>query len=101
MKKFFIFFFSFLLFTNISVSIVEAHVLVYDHDIGAIMHIDPDDAPVAKEQSAFFFEFKDTKNKFDPVNCDCTFTISENGTEIYSQPLFQNSPKPSLSNASV
>jgi hypothetical protein len=89
------------LLTSISIPIVEAHVLVYDRDIGAVMHIDPDDAPVAKEQSAFFFEFKDTQNKFDPVNCDCTFSISENGTEIYSQPLFQNSTKPTLNNAGV
>lgn len=101
MKKILIFFLSFLLLTSIGVPLAEAHVLVYDRDIGAVMHIDPDDAPVTKEQSAFFFEFKDTQNKFDPANCDCTFSISESGAEIYAQPLFQNNTKPSLNNASV
>lgn len=80
---------------------VSAHVLKIDGNIGATLHIDPDDDPIAGEQSGFFFEFKDKQNAFTPVGCDCTFSISESGKEIYSQPLFQNNSQPSLDNASV
>jgi hypothetical protein len=101
MKKIFSFLLLFLTITSIVTPLAQAHVLVVDKNIGAVMHVDPDDAPVAREQSSFFFEFKDTQNKFDPKNCNCTFSIIENGKMIYTQPLFQNSDKPSLSNASV
>ena len=80
---------------------VYAHVLQTDGSIGAIMHVDPDDEPIVNQQSAFFFEFKDLQNKFEPKNCDCNFYISENNQLIYSQPLFQNNSSPSLENASV
>lgn len=91
------FFCNLLLFT----STVEAHVLVRDKNIGAVLHIDPDDDPIAGQQSGFFFEFKDTTNKFRPENCDCNFIVSENGQTVYSQPLFQNNDKPTLTNASI
>jgi hypothetical protein len=100
MKKMF-FFFTLLLLTIFFSHPVEAHFLIVDHTIGAILHIDPNDEPVAGEQASFFFEFKDKQNKFRPQNCDCTFSISENGKEIFSQPLFQNNQNPSLSNASI
>jgi len=83
------------------VKTVDAHVLKIDNHIGAILHVDPDDDPIAGQQSAFFFEFKDTQNKFTPAACDCTFFVIENGKDIYSQPLFQNNNNPSLENASV
>ncbi len=79
---------------------VDAHILRTDGSIGAVLHIDPEDDPIAKEQSYFFFEFKDKKNKLAPDNCDCTASILEDGKEIYSQPLYQNNQNPSLSNAS-
>jgi hypothetical protein len=79
----------------------SAHFLATDKNIGAVLHVDPNDEPIAGSQASFFFEFKDKENKFDPQSCDCTFLIKENGNEIYSQPLFQNNDKPSLTNASV
>ncbi len=78
-----------------------AHILKTDGNIGAVLHIDPDDDPFVGQQASFFFEFKDKQNKFTPQNCDCTFSITEDGKEIFSQPLFQNNSSPSLDNASV
>lgn len=78
-----------------------AHVLKIDESIGAVMHIQPEDDPVAGEESSFYFEFKDKKNTFDPKLCECTFSVTSNGQELYSQPLFQNNSQPSLTNASV
>lgn len=92
-----IFLFSFLLY----ISPVDAHVLVTDKNIGAIFHTDPDDDPIAGQQTGFYFEFKDKTNKFDPSACDCNFAILKNGITLYSQPLFQNTKEPSLTNASV
>src|SRR5258708_15214788 len=85
----------------LTISQVSAHVLVTDQNIGAILHINPDDDPIANVQSTFFFEFKDRQDKFKPQNCNCTFSIIEKGTAIYVQPLFQNNQNPSLKNASV
>ncbi len=78
-----------------------AHLLKTDGSIGAVLHIDPDDDPVAGQQAGFFFEFKDKQNKFTPRNCDCTFSITEDGKEIFSQALFANNANPSLDNASL
>jgi len=80
---------------------VEAHFLATEGNIGAVLHVDPNDEPIAGDQASFFFEFKDKENKFKPQNCDCTFEIDENGKKIYTQPLFQNNTNPGLSNASV
>lgn len=81
--------------------VVSAHVLKTDGNIGAVLHIDPDDDPIALSQSGFFFEFKDKQNRFTPENCDCTFSITEDGKEIYTQSLFASNPNPSLQSASV
>ncbi len=84
-----------------NVKLAYAHVLQTDGSIGAVMHTDPDDDPIAGKQTGIFFAFKDKKGKFIPKNCDCKFSIIENDKTIYFQPLFQNNPSPSLDNASV
>lgn len=89
------------IFTLISTQKVSAHVLATDNNIGAILHVDPNDDPIAGEQAGFLFEFLDKQNQFQPKICDCTFSISENGVEIFSQPLFKFNPNPSLNQASV
>lgn len=85
----------------VSAKPAEAHFLATDGNIGAILHVDPNDEPVAGSPASFFFEFKDKQNKFQPSNCNCTFEIDENGKTIFYQNLFANNSSPSLSNASV
>lgn len=80
---------------------VSAHMLATNGSIGGILHMNPEDDPIIGQQARLFFEFKDRNGKFDPKNCSCTFAIVENGKEIYSQDLFQNSTNPSLDNASI
>lgn len=89
-----------ILFLSILPSQASAHVLKSDSTVGAVIHVTPDDDPVAGEPTDFYFEFKDTENKFKPENCNCQGAILQNGTEIYSSSLFQNSTNPSLENAS-
>jgi hypothetical protein len=79
----------------------EAHFLATDGNIGAILHIDPNDQPIAGSQASFYFQFTDKQNKFQPYKCNCTFEIDENGKAIYTQSLFASNTQPSLSNASV
>jgi hypothetical protein len=79
---------------------VEAHVLKSDGSVGAILHVSPDDDPIAGVSTDFFFELKDKEGKFTPENCDCTAVVLQNGKEIYSQPLFQSNANPSLDDAS-
>jgi hypothetical protein len=64
-----------------------AHVLKYDGTIGAVMHVDPDDDPIAGQVATFFFEFKDTSGKFSLTTCDCTISVQAQGKEIFSSPL--------------
>ncbi|MBI3485917.1 hypothetical protein HY025_03125 [Candidatus Daviesbacteria bacterium] len=69
------------------VTSVEAHVLKTDGEIGAVFHTDPDDDPIANQQTGLFFDFKDKENRFSLAICDCNIIISENGKEIFSQKL--------------
>lgn len=67
--------------------LVSAHVLLTSGSIGAVLHIDPDDDPIANQPSTFFFDFKDTTNHFSLQTCDCQFGIFSSGKQIFNQPL--------------
>src|SRR5579859_812511 len=49
----------------------------------------------------YFLSLKIRKINFNQKDCDCEFSIIENGNVIYAQPLFENNKTPNLSNASV
>lgn len=100
MKKIIAVFFIFHLSSLIFASPVSAHVLKADGSIGAILHVSPEDDPIAGVATDFFFEIKDKENAFKPVACECTAAVYQNGKMIYSQPLFQNNASPSLEDAS-
>ena len=80
---------------------VQAHTLETDGSIGAILHVDPNDEPIANSQATFLFEFKDKTNKFRAEDCDCTFEVVQNGKKIYSAPLFKTDNKPNVFSASA
>jgi hypothetical protein len=79
---------------------VNAHVLKTSGSVGAVVHVTPEDDPIAGEQTDFFFDFKDRDGKFKAENCDCKVTILKAGQEAYTAPLFQNNSDPSLTNVS-
>ena len=66
---------------------VQAQILKTDGSIGAVLHIDPEDEPIAGQPSIFFFEFKDKEGKFRTGNCDCVVKIKQNEKEIFSHSL--------------
>lgn len=84
----------------ISAAPAAAHVLKSDGSVGAVLHVSPDDDPIVGVSTDFFFEMKDTSGEFTPENCNCVASVSQNGKEMYSQPLFQHTAKPSLDDAS-
>ncbi len=66
---------------------VSAHVLQIDRSIGAVLHVDPEDDPIAGSTSSFFLEFKDKQGQFSLPQCSCVATISQHGKEIFTQHL--------------
>lgn len=73
-----------------------AHSTESDGDISLTIHFDPEDDPIAYQQTGFYFHFMDKTNKFKAQDCECTFTVIKGGSEIYSQPLFRDNATPSL-----
>lgn len=87
-KVFFVFKFIYILFTFYFLllpSAALAHVVKSDGTIGAILHVDPGDDPVAGEPSTLFLEFKDTAGKLNLSNCDCRIVIKAGDKEILNQ----------------
>lgn len=67
-----------------------AHVLETNNTVGAVMHITPDDNPLAGKESAIILSFKDKEGKFSQETCDCELQIRQNKKVLFSQPLFQS-----------
>lgn len=79
--------FNVVLFNFYLASEARAHVLTTDHGVGAVLHISPDDDPVAGSESTLFFAFKDTSGNFSTEGCDCTAIVKREGEEIARAPL--------------
>ena len=87
MKKIFVLLFILFIGLQNAAQSVEAHILKTDQNIGAVLHISPQDDPVAREVSYLFFDFKDKTGKFDPNQCDCTVTVYANKKIVHSESL--------------
>lgn len=80
--------------------IASAHTLKVDGTFGVTVHIDPDDAPKAQEQSTIFVSIKDRSGKFDeknPQGCDCMLTILKDGKELTQLPIVTGNTYKTLS----
>lgn len=71
--------------------VVSAHELQIDGTIGAILHIDPDDQPVANQVTTFHLDFQDTAEKLDIAKCNCVARFSESGRQIAEVPFTSGS----------
>jgi hypothetical protein len=87
MKKLILFLVLFFFFLPTKIS---AHVLQTDKDIGVIMHITPDDDPVAGKISEIFLDFKNTDGKFDAKNCECSVSITTAESNLFYSKIFTN-----------
>ncbi len=73
------------IFLLLSPTPIFAHETQSDGPIGAILHVDPGDQPVAGKKSSLFFEFTDMEEKLNLDNCDCKVSITRGDQEILSQ----------------
>lgn len=62
--------------------IASAHVLKQDHGISAVLHIPPEDAPVAGVPTTLNVSFADTKNAFNLANCNCQVILKLDETVV-------------------
>lgn len=79
-----------LFFYFFCVPFVLAHTLKIDGNIGVNLHVDPDDAPVAGQESKFFVDIQDKSGRFNPnnpANCDCRLTIFQKDTPLKELPV--------------
>lgn len=65
--------------------VAQAHVLTVDGDIGAVLHILPDDNPMVGESTQYVLSFSGTSLNL--THCNCRVHIIEDGQEIATQPL--------------
>ncbi len=86
-RKSFIFF---LIFFASVIPGVHAHTLVVHGNIGVLLHIDPNDAPVAGQTANFYVGIKDSSGKFNIYECKCVLSIEKNGKELASFPITSN-----------
>ena len=85
-KIFFLVFISFLLTSG---SNIFAHVLETAGSIGMVLHVDPDDDPIAKVPSKMYFDFKDKAGDFDINNCTCYLKIYAQDELIHTERLIK------------
>ncbi len=80
---------------------VSAHMLKRDDSIGAVIHVDPDDDPIAGQPSSLYFELKDTSGEFSPQSCECVVRIKKAGEVLSTFPLYQSTTTTDLNHAAA
>lgn len=68
-------------------AIASAHVLKVDGDIGAVLHINPDDNPTTGKSTDYVLSFDDDTGKFSLPKCDCSVAIIEHGKTVATKSL--------------
>lgn len=85
----------------VSAGFVLAHDQETNDGVSAVLHIDPNDWPIAEEPASFYITFKNIDNDFDLEKCDCVSKIFKDDVEIVhtiteSSRGFQFTSKPVL-----
>lgn len=85
MKKylFFMVFMSFLLVAPLA----KAHFLVENNNVGVLIHIDPNDEPVAGQKSTLHLFFQTKKGASKILDCSCTLEILNSGVSLAKLPI--------------
>jgi hypothetical protein len=66
---------------------VSAHVLKIDGDIGAVLHINPDDNPVSGRPTDYILYFEDYTGRFDLSVCRCQVSVVKDGRTLATSSL--------------
>lgn len=70
-------------------STAKAHELKTDGSISVLLHINPDDDPIAGQLSELLFLTQDKEKRFNTENCDCYASVSYNNETMFTSPLFK------------
>lgn len=84
------------LITIITVTPAVAHVLKTDNGITAVLHIPPEDNPVASQPTELDFSFSDNKNAFNLNDCNCQVAVKSNGKVLQTTSI-----RPALAGATL
>lgn len=68
---------------------VKAHELKRYGSISVLIHINPDDDPVAGQPSELLFLTSDKDKKFNAEHCNCQASVSYNNEILFSSPLIK------------
>jgi hypothetical protein len=71
-------------------ALASAHTLETESTVGALLHIDPNDEPVAGEPATIYIELQDKSGKLTPGNCNCHLVILFGEKQIFANPVFQS-----------
>lgn len=71
-------------------STVSAHILETDGSIGAVLHIDPEDDPIAGEKANIHLSFKDKDNLLQPILGSCLLIVLRDNHEVFREELFDS-----------
>ena len=74
----------------------EAHVLKQDNGIAAVMHIEPDDNPLANQPIKIALSFASSQGGFNLAHCRCQAAIIQNTKQLQQVAL-----KPALAGATL
>ena len=74
----------------------QAHTLTHDHNISAVLHVDPDDDPIIGQPANFYFDFTDKTKNLSFTNCDCQAVISQGRRVISTIPLSLSQLRPTI-----
>lgn len=73
---------------TLSFSPVLAHELARDGNVAALMHTDPDDAPLVGKPTAVFFELNQRGGRAIPLaQCACTLNVYAGSVRAGAKPL--------------
>lgn len=62
---------------------VYAHETKTENPLSVLLHIEPDDDPVAGEPAEIFFAFSDDTQAFDVRMCTCVVTVTDQGDTLF------------------
>ncbi len=67
-----------------------AHVHERSGDISALIHISPDDKPIANEEAVIHLGIQDNNENIYVPNCSCIVTIIKDGEEVLKYKIVEN-----------
>jgi hypothetical protein len=80
---------------------VAAHVEAGNNGVSAVMHILPEDNPIAQQQTYIQFIFGNSPSAFTTKNCTCVLTVSKAGKQVAQVPVKPIEDSASTSNTIV